>query len=351
MTEYPALRFYSSATFLPFAQIAAIDKLSDMRPVVLAGNRIETLGEATASDATLQRGTWFAFTGKGYARLERTRALECLQSSCDISFSVEFGRIDPGSTSVLVGQSSAGEPGWHLLYTGGKLILQTDGGAIEIAAPFAPISGHSYRIAIAHTEQGVALSIDGDVIGTGKTSPLQDVEHPLTIGGRAGAIENPFRGRIGELTISRRSGTQAVEPPDTSSTFYVHDRAALEGLAAEPRQLEPTWQLIRFEPNRVQFTVEMPAPGLALHLDNFDPFWRVRVDGRERPLYRANFTFKALRLPAGPSVVEMVYDPYPIRWGWTAFYLAFGAMLISVVVPLPVRRKPSTATPIPRSVP
>ena len=148
-----------------------------------------TLGGATASDATLQPGTRFAFTGKGYARLERTRGLERLQSSCDISFSVEFGRIEPGSTSVLVGQSSASEPGWHLLYASGKLILQTDGGAIEIAAPFAPIPDHSYRIAIAHAEQGVALSVDGDVIGTGKTSPLQDVEH------RSPSVGAPARSR------------------------------------------------------------------------------------------------------------------------------------------------------------
>ena len=43
-----------------------------------------------------------------------------------------------------------------------------------------------------------------------------------------------------------------------------------------------------------------------------------------RPLvYPANFTFKALKLPAGKSSIAFEYDPYPIKWGWIAYYLCF----------------------------
>ena len=72
----------------------------------------------------------------------------------------------------------------------------------------------------------------------------------------------------------------------------------------------------------------MPEPGFFVHLDNFDQFWNARVNGEPADMYRANFTFTALQLPAGRSFVALEYDPYPIKWGWMAHLLCFVGFLV-----------------------
>jgi len=63
------------------------------------------------------------------------------------------------------------------------------------------------------------------------------------------------------------------------------------------------------------------------YVDSFDRFWEARVNGSATPVYRANFDFKAIRLPAGKSIVEWVYNPYPVKYGWIAFYMIFMTLL------------------------
>jgi hypothetical protein len=129
------------------------------------------------------------------------------------------------------------------------------------------------------------------------------------------------------VPFERISEIEKVLPPDPNMTFYIHSESALAGLTDKARKLDVTWALTKFTPNRVQFTVDMPRPGFVVHLDNFDRFWKASSNGETANVYRANFTFKALRLPIGRSFVAFEYDPYPIRWGWIAYYLSFVGLL------------------------
>jgi uncharacterized membrane protein YfhO len=54
--------------------------------------------------------------------------------------------------------------------------------------------------------------------------------------------------------------------------------------------------------------------------DNYDRFWTATVDGQRVPVYRANYTYKAIRLPAGEHVVEWRYNPWPVKAMWIWFY-------------------------------
>ena len=45
------------------------------------------------------------------------------------------------------------------------------------------------------------------------------------------------------------------------------------------------------------------------------PGWKARVNGREKPLYRANYAFSAVELPSGPIDVEIYYAPDSLRLG------------------------------------
>jgi uncharacterized membrane protein YfhO len=54
--------------------------------------------------------------------------------------------------------------------------------------------------------------------------------------------------------------------------------------------------------------------------DNYDRFWTATVDGSRVPVYRANYTYKAIRVPAGEHVVEWRYSPWPVKVMWLWFY-------------------------------
>lgn len=107
-------------------------------------------------------------------------------------------------------------------------------------------------------------------------------------------------------------------PADETGALYVHDRQ----LAKTPiRKIEAKVELLGFTPNRVKVRVNMPESGLMVFLDNHDRFWSVRIDGVSAPIYRANFTFKAVSLAAGEHLVEWEYDPLVIKLAWGFFYL------------------------------
>jgi uncharacterized membrane protein YfhO len=83
--------------------------------------------------------------------------------------------------------------------------------------------------------------------------------------------------------------------------------------------------------------VEAPdGPGGFLVLtDLYHRGWRARLDGRETPVYLANFLFRAVYLPPGPHTVEFVFDPLSIRVGLAVSVatLLF-ALIAGVVLPL-----------------
>jgi uncharacterized membrane protein YfhO len=76
-------------------------------------------------------------------------------------------------------------------------------------------------------------------------------------------------------------------------------------------------------------------------LDTYSDDWRVRVDGLPAPMVRANGLFRAVRLVAGPHLVEFVYRPRALFEG-----LAVSAAALLILVALmcwPARRPLGTA--------
>ena len=57
------------------------------------------------------------------------------------------------------------------------------------------------------------------------------------------------------------------------------------------------------------------APGWLVLLDSWFPGWRVEIDGVPSPLRRADYAFRAVRVPAGRSTVRFVYEPRSLRLG------------------------------------
>lgn len=74
-------------------------------------------------------------------------------------------------------------------------------------------------------------------------------------------------------------------------------------------------ELLTYDTRKVVVEVEAAADGYLVLADAWYPGWRVRVDGQESHLLRADLIFRAVHLSAGEHVVEFIYDPQSFRLG------------------------------------
>ncbi len=81
--------------------------------------------------------------------------------------------------------------------------------------------------------------------------------------------------------------------------------------------------------DRQLYTVSAAADALLVVSDNYDAGWQVRINGKPATLERANFNMRAVRIPAGDSQVEFVYDPPFLVKG---FRYAAAAMLFHLLL-------------------
>jgi uncharacterized membrane protein YfhO len=67
--------------------------------------------------------------------------------------------------------------------------------------------------------------------------------------------------------------------------------------------------MTHYEPDLVTVEAKLPRAGFLVLSDTYFPGWTAAVDGRETPIYRANYTFRAVALPAGAHTVTFSYRP------------------------------------------
>jgi hypothetical protein len=168
----------------------------------IRSNAIATYGEASSSGRSFTDSVTFRFLGDGYAEVEDTNELQCLKFECRFSLVVAFAPTQAGQ-QLIIGQSFVAENGWHLLLVGGSLVLQREGGSIELAAPFTPKPGQRYKIDIARADRGVRISVDDVVLVSGDVVPFTDIARNLTIGGRAGPSQVPLTGAVSDVEVAR----------------------------------------------------------------------------------------------------------------------------------------------------
>jgi hypothetical protein len=74
-------------------------------------------------------------------------------------------------------------------------------------------------------------------------------------------------------------------------------------------------KIVRYLPNRVEVEVAGDSPGFLVLTDIWFPGWQSFVDGQASRLYRANFLFRAVEVPAGSHRVEFRFLPESYRQG------------------------------------
>jgi hypothetical protein len=114
-----------------------------------------------------------------------------------------------------------------------------------------------------------------------------------------------------KVVADHEEAWQAIHAPSFSPTRTV----VLEGDAG--RALPPKAEdaegshiaFVRYGLNSVELRVDSPVAGWLVLSDVYYPGWRARLDGQPVPLRRANYTFRAVSVPAGEHTVEMLFAP------------------------------------------
>ena len=89
-------------------------------------------------------------------------------------------------------------------------------------------------------------------------------------------------------------------------------------------------RIVEYESARVVCEVDARTSGYLVLLDSYYPGWRAYLEGKEAEILRANYAFRAVRVPEGKHRVEFVYRPRSFHAGLslTGFALLFGVVAL-----------------------
>jgi hypothetical protein len=91
-------------------------------------------------------------------------------------------------------------------------------------------------------------------------------------------------------------------------------------------------QIAEAQPNHVTVRVNHGPAGFLVLTDIWYPGWRCTVDGRETPLYRADYLFRAIELSEGAHEVVFTFEPASYRRGRAISLAALGFLLLIGIV-------------------
>jgi hypothetical protein len=81
-----------------------------------------------------------------------------------------------------------------------------------------------------------------------------------------------------------------------------------------------------YQPNRVVLESNGQMPGFLVLTDVWFPGWKCTIDGEETKIYRANYCFRGVKLPAGAHTIEFRFEPESYRRGRTITFASLGVV-------------------------
>ncbi len=126
-------------------------------------------------------------------------------------------------------------------------------------------------------------------------------------------VESRERVFSGEVDFESKVILEGVEPPQTSDCSPAQGQVLLEEQS----------------PNRMALSVEADTRGWVVLSDAWYPGWQVAIDGQSSTVQRANFLFRAVEIPPGNHLVEMIYRPIEFYLGLMISVFAWCYLVVS----------------------
>lgn len=90
--------------------------------------------------------------------------------------------------------------------------------------------------------------------------------------------------------------------------------------------------LLSYQPNHLEYQSQSSKDALALFSEMYyKKGWIATIDGKEAPIYRANYVLRALKIPAGKHVIVFDFKPQVIQTGTTITAISMVLWLLIIV--------------------
>lgn len=132
--------------------------------------------------------------------------------------------------------------------------------------------------------------------------------------------------RAAPLPGSRSEALQALKAANLRQLVLLEDFEGTPDPAAPDADLRPA-TITEYLPNRVTVQVHDSAPGYLVLADIWFPGWSVTVDGAPAHLHRADYLFRAVRVPAGTHEIAFTFRPESYAYGKAISGLALAGVL------------------------
>ena len=91
-------------------------------------------------------------------------------------------------------------------------------------------------------------------------------------------------------------------------------------------------KLMNYQPNKLTYKTNIVSPKIAVFSEIYYPYgWTVKVDGKERPILKADYFLRAVPLEAGDREIVMEFNPQSVKTGNTVT-LVFNVIFILLVL-------------------
>ena len=124
----------------------------------------------------------------------------------------------------------------------------------------------------------------------------------------------------------------AIGEVDLHTTAVIHqkDASVVNAIRITPKDSLSTIRLTNYDSDFVTYDVDAKKDELALFSEVYYPKgWQITIDGKSAKMIRANYTLRALPIPAGKHVVEFRFAPKSIRVTDAVAYFALLMMLLT----------------------
>ena len=166
---------------------------------------------------------------------------------------------------------------------------------------------------------------------------------------------------VGGLLPDPKELAKTVERWRQAQTGVVDPGKVQDWLKGNPDSRPGSAEIVSYQPNEVVIRASSDRNSMLFLADSYYPGWRATVDGREEEIVRANFLFRAVRVPAGEHTVRFSFEPESFFLGsqisvftvwsvallWAVLLASFPVLKVGgwVVRSLRSRRKRDAAKP------
>lgn len=87
-------------------------------------------------------------------------------------------------------------------------------------------------------------------------------------------------------------------------------------------------ELLDYQPNEIKIKTSALENKLLFFSDNYYPGWQVKIDGKTSEIYRADYSFRAVPVPAGVHKIVFTYKPKLFFWGLRLTLASLAAVIL-----------------------